>query len=190
MNLKKLRTDRSAERDGVWKDWGSTGVRVRIARVSTVMYEMLRNQKMAAHAAELFEHIDAIKAAGDNMDLIPDAVRALYDQINAECLAELAVRDWEGIEWSDEDNPDDQPLECTQENAILVMTEVTDFRDWVLKETLDRENYVPRAAEALVGNSSASSGGKKTSGKSGRKSSKGSKRKAGHTQSQPTLSAP
>jgi len=188
MNLKKLRTDRSAERDGVWKQW-APGVRVRIARVSMVSYEMLKQQKLAARASDIIKDMDAIKAAGDSLELLPPKIRALFDEIHAECLAELAVREWEGIEWSDDDD-NDEPLPCTLENAILVLSQVSEFRDWVLQETLDRENYVPAAAMALVGNSVASSNGKSSSAKSAKTRSKRSATKGGATRSQPVPTSP
>lgn len=177
MNLKKLRTDRDAERDGVWLDW-QNGVRVKMARISDAKFQEMQMILCAGYADELMPWVKSVQEGEVKSTDIPPRIAEIFEDISNEIFAAGAIKDWAGIEWFDEEDSElaeeAKALPCTVENAKMVLDQVSDFKEWVREECRRRENFKTAMVGALVGNSDASSTGSTSLGTSRRNNSKDS----------------
>lgn len=142
----QFKTDPGAETEGVWVRDVVPGVHVKIARLTSPKYrEVVRRLQRPVQA-----QIDrGTLSPEQDVDLL---VRA---------MAEAIITDWEGV--TDEEG---NALEPTVNNKLKVLRELPDFRSYVLEVARTQEAYRAEALEEAAKNSSPSSAGSSSGGRS------------------------
>ncbi len=112
-------TDAKKEQEGVWHDLGD-GIRVRIARIGNPNYQK-RFQAISK------PHRRAIRRGTLNEEIA--------EQLLVQCLSETIVLDWEGIEL------DDVTVPYSTENAIKILTDYKDLREYINDIANEMEGY-------------------------------------------------
>lgn len=120
-NLASLKTDETAEQEGVLFDYYG-GSKLRIARSNNKRAEALRRKLIRDNAMLL--------------DTDDDKNADLYLKWDCQVLAETILLGWEGIE--DEEG---NPVEATLENRLKAVSEFKDFREDVLRMSGLRDRY-------------------------------------------------
>jgi hypothetical protein len=139
MDLSKMRTDRTLETEGVWIDL-QPGVRVKQARWNNPTYQNRQFELLLPYRDQFADETAP-----------PD----LAEDVAVQCMAECILLDWEGIEW------DEQPLEPTYENRLMVLREVSDFRNMLVTRSRERNHFLMKTTNESMGKGPSSSHGKR-----------------------------
>ena len=123
-------TDENKEKEGIWQDMGD-GIRIRIARIGNPNYQKLFQRLSKPHRK-------AIRRG----TLKEDVAEALM----IECMAETIVLDWEGIEL------DGKKLPYSKENAVMILTEFKDLREYINDFANEMEAYMQEQNEEIEEN--------------------------------------
>lgn len=139
MDLKNFRTDLVKENEGVWIELGD-GAAIKIAR--------LNNPAFVAKFRDMPKH----QAASLRRGTIDDDE---LDRIFVEALVDAVLLDWRGM---DENG---SPLTYSKVTAIRVLSDPTykDFRDLIVDEARNVENFREEMLEDTAKNSSSISDG-------------------------------
>jgi len=130
-DLKKLfGTDQNKEKEGVWQDMGD-GLKMRIARIGNPNYQKRFQALSKPHRRAL--------RRGTLSDEIAE-------QLLIKCLAETIVLDWEGVEENGETIP------YSVDNAIRILTDYPDLRNYVNDIANEMEGYKEDADEEAIDN--------------------------------------
>lgn len=125
--FRSLATDESAENAGVWLDLSS--VKFKIARSNTEQYY----EEMETIADEFREALKKAK---------PKEAAKIEVDLLVKLYAKVVLRDWtEGVMY------DGEPLPYSYENAVKLL-QIKDFRQWVVKQATDLNNYKVAKFEA------------------------------------------
>jgi len=139
---KHYRTDKSAEENGQWVDWGD-GTKFLIARLGNPQYQARFQALIKPH-----RHLR-------DRGLLADEIQV---EILGKCLAETVLLDWEGVEY------DGSPLKYSVENALKMLTEFKDFREDIVTISGEQATYRAEEIEDSAKNSEKSSDGKTSGG--------------------------
>ena len=120
-------TNENKEIEGIWQDMGD-GIRMRIARIGNPKY-----QKMFQRISK--PHRKAIRRGTLKEDVA--------EKLMIECTAETILLDWEGIEL------DGQSLPYSKENAIKILTDFKDLKEYVNDFANEMEAYMEVDAEEI-----------------------------------------
>lgn len=122
-DLRKFKTDASAEEDGQWVDLGDD-VRVKVRS---------ERSKKARQFAESHtrKHRLAMARNGGGLPF------ELRDELEIQLAARVIVVGWEGVE------EDGTSVECTPENALRIMREYPALREQVLYAARTDETFRP-----------------------------------------------
>lgn len=120
--LQRYSTDKTAEEDGQWVDFGD-GIEVKLRRLNSVKSRDTR-RKLEKPYAKQFRNQD-----------MPDSVSEMI--LNNQ-LAKAIVVDWKGIP-----DPEDEskPLPCTEENVLKIVQDYPDFREEILQASMERATF-------------------------------------------------
>lgn len=136
MDVAKLfGTDKDAEQEGVWIEFGSDGARVLIARQGNPRYQETIRRLRRPYANF---------RAGQ----IPEAIAL---EIFRKVTAETVLLGWEGI------TLDGKPLPYSYDNALKLITDYPDFHEMVTTASSNLANFQIEVDEERAGNSSKSS---------------------------------
>jgi len=125
-DLRKLYgTDTNKETDGIWQDMGD-GIRMLIARVGNPKYQKLF-QKLSK------PHRKAIRRGNLKEDVA--------EKLMIECTAETILLGWEGVEL------DGKALPYNKANAIMILTDFKDLKEYVNDFANEMEAYMQEDAE-------------------------------------------
>lgn len=128
-------TDKDAEQEGVWIEFGTDGARVLIARQGNERYnEVIRRLRRPY--------------ANFRPGQIPEKVAL---EIFRKATAEAILLGWEGI------TLDGKALPYTYDNALKLITDYPDFHEMVTNASTNLANFQRDADEERAGNSSRSS---------------------------------
>lgn len=139
-------TDKNAETEGKWTDFGQGG-KVRIARIGNPRYkEMLREE---------MKEFDPMRRAGRT---IPEDVT---NKILIKCMSHTIVTGWEGFNGEGLDGlgleMDKQGnIPYSPSNAEILLAEFKDFREEIATLSTDMENYLLASDSAVTKNSKKS----------------------------------
>lgn len=157
MDFKRLRTDPSREREGVW-----CGKREIDEIAPDLEWEEGGELLVARANNEDFRHALAIdiRKNGDGQRRLrqlrrddPKKLAEIVDQATIRCMARHVLLDWRGI------TEDGVEVPYSPEKAEEYLEHVTDFRDLVSELASDVTLYQEEEAEAVAGNSSSASNG-------------------------------
>ena len=132
MELSRIATDPKMEQDGVWVNYLGD-IRLKIARMGTPKY--------MEHLAKISKpHKSKIRTTEQDIDLI----RGLTNQ----CLAATVLLDWENVQADSED------IVYTPEIGLkmIIDPQYHDFRQFVLQQSQDAEEYRAKSVEDSVKN--------------------------------------
>jgi len=125
-DLRKLYgTDTNKETDGIWQDFGD-GIEMKVARIGNPKYQKLF-QKLSK------PHRKAIRRGTLKEDVA--------EKLMIECTAETILLDWRGIEL------DGKALPYSKDNAIMILTEFKDLKEYVNDFANEMEAYMQEDAE-------------------------------------------
>ena len=142
----QFKTDQTVEAEGVWARDVVPGVHVKVARRTSPKYrEVVRRLQRP------------LQAQIDRGTLSPEQDTELL----VRAMAEATITDWEGV--TDEDG---NALEPTLPNKMKVLRELPDFRSYVFELSRTLEVYRAEALEEAAKNSSPSSTGSSSGGRS------------------------
>jgi len=138
MDIKKtFATDKEAEKGGVWFEIGEGG-HVKIARLNNPIYR-----------ANFRKKIEPYRQAVEMGTMDDDSA----DKILIQVLAETIVVDWKGLTDEGENVP------FTRDKAIELMTEYPDFRNFIVRNAENMNNFRLSMMEVDMGNLPAPSSG-------------------------------
>lgn len=139
MDLKNFKTDLTKEHEGTWVELGD-GAAIKVAR--------LNNPAFVAKFRDMPKH----QAAALRRNTINDDE---LDRIFVEALVDAVLLDWRGM---DENG---SPLTYSKVTAIRVLSDPTykDFRDLIVDEARDMENFREDMLDDTAKNSSSISDG-------------------------------
>ena len=123
MDLTAFATDKRKEQEGVWKDLGDG--RVKIARHNNPKFQAA----MAKYSKEFLPF-------GAEIDISSPEL----EKATVHAMAETILLDWENIGIGGE------LLEYSFENAVMVLSKYSDFKELVAQMALDRNNFRPEKA--------------------------------------------
>jgi len=130
-DVKKLfGTDKTKELEGVVHDMGE-GLKMRIARIGNPKYQKRFEALSKPH-----------KRALRRGSLSNDVAEKLLVQ----CLAETIVLDWEGLE------EDGKKVKYSKENAVRILTDYPDLRNYVNDIANEMEGYQEDEDEEAIDN--------------------------------------
>lgn len=136
--VKAFSTDKSLELNGVWVPLGDSA-ELLIARLNNPEYR------------KSFEsHITRYKSAVEKGTLDEETAKTILIEV----MAKTILLDWKGLTWNEEEFP------YSYENAVKVLTELDDFRDFVTSNAERMNNFKSVQRAAAVKNSAAPSNGK------------------------------
>ena len=118
-------TDENKETDGIWQDMGD-GIKVKIARIGNPKYQKLF-QKISK------PHRKAIRRGTLKEDVA--------EKLMIECMAKTIVLDWKNIE------VDGKVLPYSVENAIQILTDFKDLKEYINDFANEMEAYMQEDAE-------------------------------------------
>lgn len=135
--LSRYTTDKSAEEDGQWVDYGD-GLEVKLRRLNSVKSREVRRKLEKPYAKQF---------RGQDM---PDSISEMI--LNNQ-LAKAIVVDWKGVP-----NPEDaeKPLPCTEENVLRMVQDYPDFREDILAAAMERATFQKEELAAAEKNSKSS----------------------------------
>lgn len=130
-------TDKNAEEDGVWVDYGD-GLKIKIRRLNCAKSKEIR-RKLEKPYVKQFRGAD-----------MPESIQEML--LNQQ-LAKAIVVDWEGVP-----NPEspEKALECSEANVLMMIQKFPDFRDDILTASMERATFQREDMAAAEGNSSNS----------------------------------
>jgi hypothetical protein len=129
MDLKKdFSTNKKLEDEGVWIDIGD-GAKLKIARAGNKQSNALSKQLAKPYMAQI------------TYGKLSDEVAT---QIGVEVMAKAILLDWKGIQYDGADLP------YSVDNAIKLLTELPDFRDYVSQMANDRKTFQREIEEAIT----------------------------------------
>ena len=120
--LDRYNTDRNAEEDGVWVDYGD-GVKVQVRRLSSKFSRDVRRKLEKPYSSQF-----------RNRDM-PDS---LQEELLNKQLSMAVVVNWEGV--PDPDKPDTM-LPYSQDNVLRIVKDFPDFRDDILTASMERTTF-------------------------------------------------
>lgn len=115
-------TDKIAEEDGQWVDFGD-GIKVQIRRLNSAKSREVRRKLDKPYSKQF--------RGGD----LPDS---LQESILNQQIAKAIVVSWEGV--PDPDKPSEM-LPCTEDNVLRMVRDYTDFREEILTASMERATY-------------------------------------------------
>lgn len=131
MDLRKqFAVDATLEREGVWVDMGE-GAAIRIARLNSEQYRRALRRRLEPHKVRL------------RLNKVPEE---LLERLTVETLAETVLIDWRGIEDGGE------PLTYSREAAERLLTDLPEFREFVVAQAGDLALFQQQRVEAEQGN--------------------------------------
>lgn len=135
--LQRYATDKTAEEDGQWVDFGD-GLEVKLRRLNSVKSREVR-RKLEKPYAKQFRNQD-----------MPDSISEMI--LNNQ-LAKAIVVEWKGVP-----DPDDmtKELPCTEENILHMMQSFPDFREDILAAAMERATFQKEELVAAEKNSKSS----------------------------------
>lgn len=131
MDLKKFKTDKNLEIEGVWFNIDET-CRLCVARFGNDRFKELMSKKARPYKQSI------------RNDTLPEA---LYDKLLVDAMAETILLGWENLE------ENGQPVPYSVENAKRLLTEYKDFRDLVSNFSNEAAAFKAEEREADVKNS-------------------------------------
>lgn len=144
-DLANMRTDRSAENEGVWVDFEG-GLSLKIAR--------LNNDHHQQYMLDKRRQIQRDQRLGRKNDLSREALR----EATIESMALHILKDWKNMIYQG------QSVEYSIENAKRLLNEVPEFYRLVEDESINIENFRDEIDQAEQGNSGRSVLGKGAGG--------------------------
>lgn len=130
--LERYQTDKTAEEEGVWVDFGGN-VQVKVARITSKKSKEVRRK---------LERPLVRKNRSDDLSV------EQLEYLMTEQLAQAVVQGWRGVT-DDEGNE----LPFTVENARAVLNKFPDFREDIATASLEKETYRTAALKDELGNS-------------------------------------
>jgi hypothetical protein len=125
-DIRKLyATNEDKETDGVWQDLGD-GIEMLIARIGNPKYQKLFQRLSKPHRK-------AIRRGSLKEDVA--------EKLMIECMAETVLLGWKNVEM------DGKPLPYSKENAIKILTEFKDLKDYINDFANEMEAYMQEDAE-------------------------------------------
>ena len=142
----RYKTDRGAEEEGVWVDFGD-GIRVKLRRLNSA-----KSKEVRRRLEKPFE-----KQYRNGREY-PDS---LQEELMNKQLAQAIVVDWEGIPELDQSGSpiDGKDMPCTPENVIRMVSQFPDFREEITTASLERATFQVEERKEREGNSEAVSNG-------------------------------
>lgn len=129
MDLKKdFSTNKKLEDEGVWIDIGD-GAKLKIARAGNKQANAVSKQLAKPYMAQI------------QYGKLSDEVAT---QIAVEVMAKAILLDWKGIQY------DGQEMPYNTDNAIKILTELPDFRDYVSQVANERKTFQREIDEAIT----------------------------------------
>lgn len=129
MDLKKdFSTNKKLEDEGVWIDIGD-GAKLKIARAGNKQANAVSKQLAKPYMAQI------------QYGKLSDEVAT---QIAVEVMAKAILLDWKGIQY------DGQEMPYSIDNAIKILTELPDFRDYVSQVANERKTFQREIDEAIT----------------------------------------
>jgi hypothetical protein len=129
MDLKKdFSTNKKLEDEGVWIDIGD-GAKLKIARAGNKQANAVSKQLAKPYMAQI------------QYGKLSDEVAT---QIAVEVMAKAILLDWKGIQY------DGQEMPYSTDNAIKILTELPDFRDYVSQVANERKTFQREIDEAIT----------------------------------------
>lgn len=132
----RYKTNRSAEEDGIWVDFGD-GIKVKIRRM---------NSQHSKDTRQVLEKPYAAAFRGREMP------QSLQEELMNKQLAQSIVVEWEGVE---DPTKEGKMLPFSQENVLRICAEVKDFRDDILTAAMERATFQTQILKESEGNSKA-----------------------------------
>lgn len=136
--FKKYATDATLEKEGVWVDIGE-GARVRVARSDNPNFVKCLQSKAKPYRVQ-----------SRNRTLSDEVA----NKVLIETMAETILLDWDGIQ------KDGKTLPYSKENAVLLLTDLKDFRRIITELADESETFRKQEMEESEKNLKPSSGGK------------------------------
>lgn len=130
---RKFKTSKDQEQQGVWLDYGD-GVEIRIARAGGSNKKFLK-------CAERFQRKYKRQL---ELEILPNDVA--YDAA-IQMYAESVVLEWKGV-----CGEDDQPLECTRENVVKVLSDLPDLFADIRAQATNHQLFKEYLDEQAAGN--------------------------------------
>jgi hypothetical protein len=118
-------TNENKEIDGVWQDMGD-GIEVRIARIGNPEYQ------------KLFQRISKPHRKAIRRGTLKEDVA---EKLMIECMAKTIVKDWKNIE------VDGKNLPFSVDNAIMILTEFKDLKEYINDFANEMEAFMQEDAE-------------------------------------------
>lgn len=139
-------TNRKAEEDGQWVDFGD-GVKVKVRRLNSAKSKETRRRLEKPYKNQFRAGVD-----------FPDS---LQEELMNKQLAEAIIVDWEGVpELNDKGQPiEGKFAECTPENVLRMVAMFPDFREDVVTASMERATFQNEVRKENEGNSEAASNG-------------------------------
>lgn len=129
--LERYQTDKTAEEEGVWVDFGGN-VQVKVARITSKKSKEVRRK---------LERPLVRKNRSDDLSV------EQLEYLMTEQLAQAVIHDWKGVT-DDEGNE----LIFTVDNARAVLNKFPDFREDIATASLEKETYRTAALKDEMGN--------------------------------------
>ena len=128
---KEFGTDSEKEKEGVWRDDIVGDVRMKIARIGNPRY----NKRFQALSKP---HRRALRSGRLKDDIA--------EKLMIQCLAETIILDWENVEYKGKELP------FSLENAVMILTELPELRNYVNDIANELEGYQAEDDEEGVEN--------------------------------------
>lgn len=130
-DVKKLfGTDKKKELEGVWHDLGE-GLEVLVARIGNPKYK------------KRFQAITKPHRRALDRKTLPDEVA---ERLMIQCMSETILLDWKGLE------EDGKEVPYSTENAIRILTEYRDLREYIDDISKELEGYKQEEDEEAIDN--------------------------------------
>jgi hypothetical protein len=135
--MERYKTDRKAEEDGQWVDFGD-GVRVKVRRLNSAKSREVRRRLEKPY-------VNQFRGGREYPE-------SLQEELMNKQLSEGIVVDWEGVP-----DPADvsKPLPCTPDNVLRVINLFPDFREEIVTASLERATFQLEVQKEAEGNSGA-----------------------------------
>jgi hypothetical protein len=126
MDIKELAGDGNKKADGVWLKW-PPDMEFRLGYLQGKEYQHYVQNRM-------------MRARRGRSDFPADK----SDAIMVEALVKFIVKDWKGVTKNGEEYP------CNPVNATWMLDNIPDFKNWVIEQANDIENFGGKSADGDV----------------------------------------
>lgn len=142
----RYNTDKDAEENGQWVDFGD-GIRVKVRRLNS------------KHSQEVRRKLEKPYVATYRNREMP---ASLQEELMIKQLSQSIIVDWEGVEDPSHNPAEGEPqrmLTCTPENILTIVSQFKDFRDDVTTASMERATFQKEDRLEQEGNSGNVSSG-------------------------------